>query len=314
LSGAEEGVCELAAQEKLLGNMKSLVHSPDFVGATAVAHRRTSSWWLALALVLGLVLAALVWRPWADSVAHAKITVRTDDEAPHVAYDTDKLFREGAGRMPTYRAQVDLARWAGKLALIELDGSTSRRQLDAGSTGFLAFEADLVTADGTEPIEFVGWQQGPQLGLHEDTLGPRAFRLEGERAGQFAFATKGTLWFALEVPEHARLEVRLRPVPSSRLESRPRPYVPKTSTPPDVSLPGRKPERPPDVFIYLIDALRADHLGCYGYDRPTSPRIDAFAREATVFEDAHTPATWTRPAVATLLTGLYAMVHGAMHW
>jgi arylsulfatase A-like enzyme len=69
----------------------------------------------------------------------------------------------------------------------------------------------------------------------------------------------------------------------------------------------------PDVFIYLIDALRADHLGCYGYERGTSPAMDVFAAAAALYEDAHTAATWTRPSVATLMTGLYPSVHGAMH-
>jgi arylsulfatase A-like enzyme len=70
--------------------------------------------------------------------------------------------------------------------------------------------------------------------------------------------------------------------------------------------------RPPDVFVYVIDALRADHVGCYGYPRSTTPNIDAFAAEATLYERAHTPATWTRPAVASLLTGLHPNVHGAI--
>jgi len=69
---------------------------------------------------------------------------------------------------------------------------------------------------------------------------------------------------------------------------------------------------PPDVFVYVIDALRADHVGCYGYSRATTPNIDAFASEATLYEQAHTPATWTRPAVASLLTGLHPNVHGAI--
>jgi arylsulfatase A-like enzyme len=77
--------------------------------------------------------------------------------------------------------------------------------------------------------------------------------------------------------------------------------------------PGAAAERAPDVFIYLIDALRADHLGCYGYTRGTSPNIDGFAASATLYEQTQAAATWTRPSVATVLTGLYPMVHGAMH-
>ncbi|MBN1460574.1 MAG: sulfatase [Armatimonadetes bacterium] len=294
--------------------MKSVIPQEECAGVATVTQRSKPGRWFVLVLLLGVIAAACVWRPWANSLAQAAITVKTEGAPPQILYETSKLFRESARGRPTYRAQLDLTPWAGKLALIEFVGRTSRRELQSGDTGFVAFEANLVTGEGTEPIEFVGWQQGRQRGLHSGALGPRAGRLEGEDAGRFAFATKGTLWFVLRVPEQARLEVRLRPVPSSQIESKPRPYVPETAAIPQVSLPGRKPERPPDVFIYLIDALRADHLGCYGYDRPTSPQIDAFAREATLFEEAHTPTTWTRPAVASLLTGLYAMVHGAMHW
>lgn len=65
-----------------------------------------------------------------------------------------------------------------------------------------------------------------------------------------------------------------------------------------------------NVLIYLVDTLRADHLGCYGYDKPTSPRVDAFARDATLFRHALAQSSWTRPAVASLFTGLYARSHG----
>jgi arylsulfatase A-like enzyme len=68
--------------------------------------------------------------------------------------------------------------------------------------------------------------------------------------------------------------------------------------------------RPHNVVIYLVDTLRADHLGCYGYDRPVSPRIDAFAREATLFRHAVAQSSWTRPSVATVLTGLLPRTHG----
>jgi len=70
------------------------------------------------------------------------------------------------------------------------------------------------------------------------------------------------------------------------------------------------PERRPDVIVYLVDTLRADHLGCYGYPRETSPEIDAFAAESVLFENAVAQSGWTRPSVTSLLTGLDPHSHG----
>ncbi|HEX2162377.1 MAG TPA: sulfatase, partial [Thermoanaerobaculia bacterium] len=60
-----------------------------------------------------------------------------------------------------------------------------------------------------------------------------------------------------------------------------------------------------------VDTLRADHLGAYGYGRPTSPQVDALAADGVVFEAAVAQSSWTRPTVASLLTGLHPQVHGA---
>ncbi len=68
-------------------------------------------------------------------------------------------------------------------------------------------------------------------------------------------------------------------------------------------------DRPP-IIIYLIDALRADHLGIYGYDRPTSPNIDRFAADGIVFTNAQAQSSWTRTSVTSLFTGLLPQVHG----
>ena len=65
------------------------------------------------------------------------------------------------------------------------------------------------------------------------------------------------------------------------------------------------------TVVVLVDTLRADHLGCYGYDRPTSPNLDAFARRGLLFERCQAQSTWTKPTTATLLTGLYPSRHGA---
>jgi len=59
------------------------------------------------------------------------------------------------------------------------------------------------------------------------------------------------------------------------------------------------------AVIVLLDTLRADHLGCYGYARPTSPEIDAVAAQGVVFEQAISCAPWTRPSIGAILSGLY---------
>ena len=75
---------------------------------------------------------------------------------------------------------------------------------------------------------------------------------------------------------------------------------------------GEDPRSPNVVFV-TIDTLRADHLGCYGYDRDTSPFIDSVATGGTVFQDTSAPAAWTKPSTGTLLTGLYPSRHGALY-
>ncbi len=72
---------------------------------------------------------------------------------------------------------------------------------------------------------------------------------------------------------------------------------------------GRE-EQPRLVVLVSVDTLRADHLGLYGYARPTSPFLDALALESTVFEEAMSTSPWTLPAHASLLTGLYPSRHG----
>jgi len=80
-----------------------------------------------------------------------------------------------------------------------------------------------------------------------------------------------------------------------------------------VASPGRSawPQRPNAVLV-SVDTLRADHVGCYGYDRPTTPNLDRFAESAVRFTDAHTPYPWTLIAHMSLLTSLYPTAHGVL--
>lgn len=68
----------------------------------------------------------------------------------------------------------------------------------------------------------------------------------------------------------------------------------------------------PDILVVLLDTARADHLGLYGHERPTSPQLDALAAGARVFERALASANWTLPSHASLFTGLPPHEHGAV--
>jgi arylsulfatase A-like enzyme len=67
----------------------------------------------------------------------------------------------------------------------------------------------------------------------------------------------------------------------------------------------------PSIVLITIDTLRADHLGCYGYERPVSPRIDALALEGTLFEQARTTLPRTTQSISSILTGRLPKSHGA---
>ncbi len=67
------------------------------------------------------------------------------------------------------------------------------------------------------------------------------------------------------------------------------------------------------LLLVTVDALRADHVGAYGYGRPTTPAIDALAKEGTLFEAAYCPTPHTSYSVTSLMTGKYMrplMNHG----
>jgi choline-sulfatase len=66
----------------------------------------------------------------------------------------------------------------------------------------------------------------------------------------------------------------------------------------------------PDIVLVSIDSLRPDHLGSYGYDRPTSPTMDRLAAGGARFATAMSTTSWTLPAHAALFTGLYDSTHG----
>lgn len=65
-----------------------------------------------------------------------------------------------------------------------------------------------------------------------------------------------------------------------------------------------------NILLISIDSLRPDHLGCYGYDRDTSPVMDKLAHTGVLFKNTVSTTSWTLPAHISLFTSMDIMVHG----
>jgi len=73
------------------------------------------------------------------------------------------------------------------------------------------------------------------------------------------------------------------------------------------------PKVPPNVFLIVIDTLRADRVGWYGDQRGLTPFLDSLAEGGAVFWNAYAQSSWTMPSVATIFTSRYASEHNVIH-
>ncbi|HVS84019.1 MAG TPA: sulfatase [Gaiellaceae bacterium] len=69
-----------------------------------------------------------------------------------------------------------------------------------------------------------------------------------------------------------------------------------------------------NLIVYVSDALRTDHVGCYGARRVNTRTIDELAATGARFDDAIAPAPWTCPSTTSMISGLYPHHHGYLHW
>lgn len=69
--------------------------------------------------------------------------------------------------------------------------------------------------------------------------------------------------------------------------------------------------KPPNVLLVSLSTTRADHLGAYGYPRPTTPALDALANQGLRYARAISTSNWTLPAHASMFTGKFVTTHGA---
>ncbi len=75
---------------------------------------------------------------------------------------------------------------------------------------------------------------------------------------------------------------------------------------------SRATRESPNLLVIVMDTLRADRMSCYGYEKPTTPNLDALARRGLLFENAYSTASWTWPSTASILTGLLPYEHGVL--
>lgn len=206
-----------------------------------------------------------------------------------------ELDEDGALRMPRDSA-LELA--------IELPGGSwlawSALEAPGGARLEVAIATESEAAEREERGEVFGPGAGGRLRLTEEGEPFRLHRLALRATGEGELRIVG-----------ARLH---RPADRRRLPIDPiepnGPIGPIESVAPATAVPAAAARRP-NLLVYVVDTLRADHLGCYGYPRPTSPELDRFARGAALYREARAQSSWTRPAMATLLTGLLPATHQA---
>ncbi len=71
--------------------------------------------------------------------------------------------------------------------------------------------------------------------------------------------------------------------------------------------------KPRKVILIVADAVRSDHVGCYGYGRPITPNIDSLAKDGVSFDTAFTQGQLTLPSFMSMLTGMYPTSHHVYH-
>jgi len=155
----------------------------------------------------------------------------------------------------------------------------------------------------------VGGVAGDELAL-DDPLGVAHL---GARAGALFLAIGAGFWRSARpiVPATARRSWSCVAAACALLPLSG--WAARASLPPAPDLdPTSRSASPPDLLLLLVDTLRADHLGCYGYraSAETSPTLDSLATSGVLFERAYAQWTRTAPSHATLFSGRYPHQHG----
>ncbi len=82
---------------------------------------------------------------------------------------------------------------------------------------------------------------------------------------------------------------------------------------PQETAPASRPATATNVILITLSSLRADHVSCLGYARPTTPHLDRFAGRGVLFRNGFATSGWMMPAHGSIFTSLSPSVHGATH-
>lgn len=222
--------------------------------------------------------------------------------------------------------------YAWSVAPAEQGGGDDRRRLaaawdwirfdgrDAGARPTISGKGVLTVPPGSRIDFFVRLPPAAALRVDEVTAGATAeltilrdnateeiLELPGSGPGRWPLGQdEGLARLRLAVPA----EGAAAPAPALRLVA-PRIVAPGMAQETSDPVPTGIRSSRPNIVVYMVDTLRADHLGAYGGSVPT-PHFDAFADTAVLFERAVAQSSWTKAAVASIFTGLWPPAHGAV--
>jgi arylsulfatase A-like enzyme len=303
-----------------------------FLGARALLERgtdpRSTGLWLAVWMVA--VLAGALWlaRPMAGIASRLLVPISRTAVGARIATPRVVLgffalaLAGGAGALALARAET-VAAIPFAPALTALVLGLSPLALGFVIRGWLAartatFVLVLLGAAATTAT-FLFSSSRPKVGFHlteSGALAPRALKAYWAFLDRDGDGYAGALWGGDCDDSNPRVYPGATEIPDNGIDEdcdgkdlakkdveRLLASAARPATPPPAA---RKREEPPrSILLVTVDTLRADHISSYGYERPTTPALDAFAAKSVRFERAYSPSAFTPQAVPTMLTGRY---------
>jgi len=200
------------------------------------------------------------------------------------------------------RTKVQLERETRSCFVFERSGSVQTKVVPQAGQGLVfAVAADFAeSASGDDTVEFRLYGAGD--GKDERLLLSRAWEKDGYRPHWESVFVDLTEY--VEQPVSLRFEA----VRASEGQSGGAGPLCLVSAP---RLTRSSPSEPPNVILCTIETLRRDHVSVYGCERKTTPFLEELAKESIVFTEAYSQSSWTKPSIASILSGLYPSRHGA---